>query len=475
MKVVLSLLTLCLLLVLPKVQSFNLKYGSHRLVPAFSKWDHLAPRRTSLCTLGGVPDAKSPSTTEKSLQQRFNARWKTGLEEMRSNPWSFLSIPISAALIGYITNWVGVNMLFYPVKWMGIPLVVWPNQPLGLFGWQGIVPAKRIAMATRMVDVTISRLLRVPEVFSRLEPRELATLLAPMVLQDFWIPGVLKRLLLRSTATKVLKNIESCVDIKHLVVSGLTKDPRVLIRLFQEVGAQELKFLVDSGFSYGFLLGLLQLVFWIFYPKNWTLPAGGAIVGYITNWIALKNIFEPLNPTKIGPFVIQGLFLQRQRQVSEDFSAYISQHILTSQKVWASILENPSFANIVTRQFPLWFIPSLASKVLLQLKEGVDGNSKLHLYTTNRLGLRETLRDKMNTLSTPEFEQVLHPIFQEDELTLIIAGGVLGGLSGGLQWAFNIFMERRGRRENKDEGKEGGKEKKREREGKGDEVVDQGE
>lgn len=392
----------------------------------------------------GLYSSLSSLSDEKSFQAKLSTRWRVALHNMKSNPWPFISIPISAAFIGYITNWIGVNMLFYPVKWTGIPLVIWPNEPLGILGWQGIVPAKRIAMATRMVDVTISRLLKVSEIFSRLEPRQLAALLVPTVLQDWWyVPKGLKRILLRIAAQKVIKSIESCVDIKHLVVSGLTKDPLVLIHLFQKVGKNELKYLVNSGFSYGFLLGLFQLIFWMFYPKNWTLPIGGAVIGYITNWIALKNIFEPLNPTKIGPFVIQGLFLQRQRQVSEDFSAYISEKVLTSQSVWASILSNPRFEGILRDQFPLRNLPSLASKVLLQLKEGVNNNRQLHEYTTTTLNLKETLRDKMNTLSTSEFEQVLHPIFQEDELTLIIAGGVLGGLSGLLQWMFNNFMDAR--------------------------------
>ena len=43
----------------------------------------------------------------------------------------------------------------------------------------------------------------------------------------------------------------------------------------------------------------------------------------------------------------------------------------------------------------------------------------------------------MGKLSTREFEGVLHPIFQEDELTLIVAGGVLGLLAGAYQaWIF---------------------------------------
>ena len=52
----------------------------------------------------------------------------------------------------------------------------------------------------------------------------------------------------------------------------------------------------------------------------------------------------------------------------------------------------------------------------------------------------------MKQLTPAEFEQVLHPIFQEDEVILIAAGGVLGFLAGGLQWWINDFFEKRQRR-----------------------------
>jgi len=36
-------------------------------------------------------------------------------------------------------------------------------------------------------------------------------------------------------------------------------------------------------------------------------------------------------------------------------------------------------------------------------------------------------------LSSAEFERVLHPVFEEDELTLILIGTALGGIAGAVQ------------------------------------------
>ena len=57
---------------------------------------------------------------------------------------------------------------------------------------------------------------------------------------------------------------------------------------------------------------------------------------------------------------------------------------------------------------------------------------RLHGYVDGTLGLKETLKKNLRRLTPQEFERVLHPVFEEDELTLIFVGAVLGG---GVGWA----------------------------------------
>ncbi|GLD96886.1 hypothetical protein PINS_up005569 [Pythium insidiosum] len=52
------------------------------------------------------------------------------------------------------------------------------------------------------------------------------------------------------------------------------------------------------------------------------------------------------------------------------------------------------------------------------------------------MDLEATLREKMKTLTSSQFEQLLHPIFQEDEWKLVLMGGVLGLVIGFLQAFF---------------------------------------
>jgi hypothetical protein len=76
--------------------------------------------------------------TMNAIQLNCTKQFLWSLQDMKVNPVQYLSIPVSAAIIGYITNWLGVKMIFYPIQWRGLPIYKWPNQPLGILGWQGV-------------------------------------------------------------------------------------------------------------------------------------------------------------------------------------------------------------------------------------------------------------------------------------------------------------------------------------------------
>ena len=70
-----------------------------------------------------------------------------------ARPSTYLLIPCVAAAVGWFTNWLAVQMIFYPIQFRGIPIYQKPEVPLGLLGWQGIVPCKTRPMTLVMVNM----------------------------------------------------------------------------------------------------------------------------------------------------------------------------------------------------------------------------------------------------------------------------------------------------------------------------------
>ena len=62
------------------------------------------------------------------------------------------------------------------------------------------------------------------------------------------------------------------------------------------------------------------------------------LVGYLTNWIAIKIIFEPKRPVKFLGLTIQGMFLKRQKEVSDVYSDIIERKLINSKNITDIVL-----------------------------------------------------------------------------------------------------------------------------------------
>lgn len=206
------------------------------------------------------------------------------------------------------------------------------------------------------------------------------------------------------------------------------------------------------------------MILWFFYDSDWVLPAAGFLVGWFTNWVALKIIFKPLEPHKIcfGCYTLHGIFLKRQQEVADIYARVICTEIVHIKAIFEDGLLNGPLSknfNAMLRAHTLVY----ADKVTAELKPLVIaamGKAQFDLmkeeiaqqvvdelpciidlcyeYATEALNLEKELSTKMKALSPSEFEGVLHPAFEQDEILLIILGGVLGAIVGLIQ-IFTIF------------------------------------
>lgn len=385
-----------------------------------------------------------------------------------------LIMPLTYGFVGWFTNWVALKMTFYPIQFWGIPPYL---------GWQGIIPRKAHKMASRSVDVITGRLIKIEEIFDKVDPAMIEKELKPMlkpVIRDLakdivdqirpglWpaipelvksqiyaetekqIPGAIKSIILG-----IRKNIYQFFDLKGMVLKKLSGDNVVLVvELFQTVGGPEFKFIEKSGLYFGFLLGLVQMFVWLAFPIWWTLPIQGIIVGYLTNWLALEMIFRPFYETKYFFFFkYQGIFLKRQAAVSEAYSKFVATKILNSRNILEEILYGHaadevfaliqksiirSFENTTQLAHPILTI-TVGSEKYLEIREEIvkrmsavapKSIDKIEKYVEKAIDIEETMASRMKALPPEEFESILRSAFQEDELLLILIGALLGAAVG---------------------------------------------
>ena len=392
--------------------------------------------------------------------------------------WKYVSIPFVAAVVGWTTNWLAIQLTFYPVEFFGRPPYL---------GWQGIIPRKGRKMASIVVDNTLDKISTMQEIFDEFEPHKIAhhmIKVADSRIEDLtddimnernavlWenLPYTLKKRaysrvrrklpeMMDSLIEDMHANIEDLIDPKELIIKTLASDKDMLNRVFWECGETEFKFVINSGAVFGFLFGVVQMFVWWYYPQWWILPLFGLLVGLLTNWLALNLIFRPLNPVKLTPFgpTLHGLFLSRQNAVSEVFCRIVTAEILTIGRIMNEIYRGPKAdrAKAMLKRHMRPLIDGGMVKTVAQLTVGPEGFVDLKrtieektiemsltslddpIFSKERGKVVEVMfRTRMQAMSSEEFQALLRPAFEEDEWVLITMGGVLGLIAGFLQLTF---------------------------------------
>ncbi|MCK0536550.1 DUF445 domain-containing protein [Alcanivorax quisquiliarum] len=397
------------------------------------------------------------------------------MESLFSHPdfWKYASIPVVAAIVAWATNWLAVQMTFYPIRFIGIPPYL---------GWQGIIPAKAEKMSGILVDQTLSKIGSVDEFFQQMEPEKIAAHLTRSIqgrIEEYtdevmaernavlWenLPLLVRRRVYsraRRAVPQVMDNIvddiskrvEELVDLKHMISGQMREDKALMVKMFREVGDPEFRFVTNSGLYFGFLFGLIQMPLFILWPNNWILPVGGFLIGAATNWLALNVIFRPVRPVRIGPLRLQGLFLRRQKDVAESFARLTTSEVVTLRNIMYQVINGPR-ADRTKALIKRHLRPLLEGGVVrtaAQLTVGPGGYADLKKAVEEKaldlavvpfedvefnrergVIVERIMRERMQELSSEEFQDLLRPAFQEDEWILIMVGGVLSFMAGLVQ------------------------------------------
>jgi len=82
-------------------------------------------------------------------------------------------------------------------------------------------------------------------------------------------------------------------------------------------------------------------------------------------------------------------------------------------------------------------INSLKDDTITYMLEAIPHHTaRIEQYMDETMQIKETLSWRLQRITPDEFEDIIHPIFQQDEWILLCVGGVLGVIIGLLQaWA----------------------------------------
>ena len=256
--------------------------------------------------------------------------------------------------------------------------------------------------------------------------------------------------IVRNVTDQIGTHVDQLLDIKLMVIRHIEANPELANKIFLEIGRKELKFIVNFGFWFGMVLGIPTALITEYALTQWfMLPLFGVVIGYVTNLAAIWMIFEPVEPRRIGGFLVHGLFLRRQREVADVYAGIIADDIVTLRNIGRELLEGPR-ADRTRQMIERSMRPAVdravgraraAVRVAVGTREYDAIRESVAVeaveYTMTPLDdhefnkrqsaqVRSLIAERMREMSPADFSEMLRTAIKEDEWLLYLHGAVLG-------------------------------------------------
>ncbi len=187
------------------------------------------------------------------------------------------------------------------------------------------------------------------------------------------------------------------------------------------------------------------------------LPLVGLVIGWLTNYLAIKMLFHPKKPVNLGLLTLQGVFPKRQNALGAKMGEVVARELVSADDILDKVSEQARGEDVqalleqkveqglqkLLVQIPMasMFVDdALLAKarglILAEFQDGLDEwMDKLKSNFGDGLDISGIVQDKISKFSSEKLEEVLFEILRKEFKFIEFAGAVLGFLIGCAQIA----------------------------------------
>ena len=192
------------------------------------------------------------------------------------------------------------------------------------------------------------------------------------------------------------------------------------------------------------------------------LPVIASLIGWFTNYLAVKMLFHPRIPFHLLGISIQGVFPKRQKQLAEKLGKLVAEELFSIQEVTLKLKElatseesmdlvgkriEKTIREKLVKSFPMlamFLTDDMVEKVTNLFKAELqdflaesaqDIGNKLE----ESLDVKELVREKVEAFSSDKLEEILFSIMRKEFRFIEMIGAVLGFLIGCVQVGLTLI------------------------------------
>jgi uncharacterized membrane protein YheB (UPF0754 family) len=186
----------------------------------------------------------------------------------------------------------------------------------------------------------------------------------------------------------------------------------------------------------------------------------GGLIGWLTNKIAIKMLFRPINPHKFLGITFHGVFPRRKDKIAMSLADIIEQELLSKEVLMSKILSEEKIASIKERLKKV-IVDRLSEAIppVISMFIGGDTRGFIEKYidkhgdeifsqmldefqnvSLENLDIYGIVKERIDALDFVEFERIIFGLMNKELRFVEVVGLFLGALIGAVQYLITLVL-----------------------------------
>lgn len=189
----------------------------------------------------------------------------------------------------------------------------------------------------------------------------------------------------------------------------------------------------------------------------------GALIGWITNYIAIKMLFRPYKEINFGLFKIQGLIPKRRHEIAMTIAETVQKELISMDDIIGKLKTSEMGAELenmideilsrklkseITSKFPMlamFLNDSMVDKIKDAIKNTILENKdeileKIFASIEKKVDFKEIIVERVDNFSLEQLEEITFSLAKKELKHIEVIGAVLGGLIGLVQFGITFIL-----------------------------------
>ena len=186
----------------------------------------------------------------------------------------------------------------------------------------------------------------------------------------------------------------------------------------------------------------------------------GGLIGWLTNKVAIKMLFRPVNPHKVLGITFQGVFPRRKDQIAVSLAEIIETELLSKDVLMDQLFDQEKLESVKDRLKSVIVeklseaIPPMAAMFIGGdvkgfIKKYIDKHGdeifdalfkELKNLSFDQIDIREIVKNRIDALDFIEFEKIIFGLMNKELRFVEVIGLFLGAFIGVIQYLVTIIL-----------------------------------